>query len=271
MKQISFRGKTFTYDDVLAAMKRFDKESRASFRTKHWATIYAIQYENKLYPPKQIMRLVTGMTKVGNSGKSLNARFEDLGFTVVSLHTNKMETTPISCEPPIESIRFAEETDGLVAHRLRILFQADQASRQVESPDWDALLIEDRQRRVEILGYLQQGKVNDPESLYYTAFIFQHGNCSDHYQLANQVAERALKAGYERARWIYAASLDRYLRSIGEPQKYGTQYIVRANKWELQPFDPTTTDEERRDYNVPALAQLLAHADQMNTKNANQA
>lgn len=76
-----------------------------------------------------------------------------------------------------------------------------------------------------------------------------------------------MNTGYEGARWIYAASLDRYFRSIGEPQKFGTQFIVVNGQWELQPYDPVTTDEERKKYNVPPLAQQLKYAEDMNSKN----
>ena len=178
-----------------------------------------------------------------------------------------MQVSPMPCEPPVESIRFGEEKDETVAQRMRGLFQEDQVSRQSEPIDWDTLNAEDLKRRVEVMRYLQQAEINDPESLYHAAFIFQHGDCPDHYQLANQLAERAMNSGYKRACWIYAASLDRYLRSIGEPQKFGTQFIVIDGQWALQPHNPATTDEERKKYNVPLLAQQLKYAEDINRKN----
>lgn len=87
MKQTTYRGKTFTYDDVLRALERFDAELRATFPDRHWVT-YAIRHNDKDYPPKTIMRLVTGMHKVGSGGKPLNAHFEDLGFEIVTLDEN---------------------------------------------------------------------------------------------------------------------------------------------------------------------------------------
>lgn len=89
MKQITYRGNTFTYDDVLHAMQRFDDDFRRSFPEKRWVT-YAIRHNDRIYPPKQIMRLITGLTKVGSGGKQLNARFEDLGFNIIILDENEV-------------------------------------------------------------------------------------------------------------------------------------------------------------------------------------
>ncbi len=76
---------------------------------------------------------------------------------------------------------------------------------------------------------------------------------SCNFELANQLAERAIELGEDDARWLYAATLDRYLTSQGKPQKYGTQYQNVDGKWVLLPVDPATTDEERAEYRVPPL------------------
>jgi hypothetical protein len=89
MKQTTFLGKIITYDDVLRALERFDSEFRASFPDKRWVT-YAIKHDDKIYPPKQIMRLVTGLPQVGSGGKPVNSRFEDLGFTIITLDENEI-------------------------------------------------------------------------------------------------------------------------------------------------------------------------------------
>ncbi len=108
MKQTSFRGKTITYDDVLHALERFDKELRASFPDKYWVT-YAIKHNDKIYPPKQIMRLATGMAKVGSGGKPVNSRFEDLGFTIITLDEN---------EPFVKDSNLIEDTETEIAFSL---------------------------------------------------------------------------------------------------------------------------------------------------------
>lgn len=166
---------------------------------------------------------------------------------------NSITNSP--CAPAIASISFGEDESPEITARLKQLFEADQAARQTQAIDWERVAREDTNRRFEVLDYLTHGQLTFPESLYYAAFIFQHGNCSDHFQLAHQLAERALDLGYDKAHWIYAATLDRYLLSIGQPQKYGTQFLAQADgRLILQPCDPTTTDEERQRYNVSPLS-----------------
>ena len=81
MNETTFRGKVITYDQVIQAMERFDHELRATFPKRMWVT-YAVEYNNQLYPPKTIIRLVTGGS-VPSGGKPVNSKFEDLGFKVV--------------------------------------------------------------------------------------------------------------------------------------------------------------------------------------------
>jgi hypothetical protein len=163
-----------------------------------------------------------------------------------------------ACDPPVAPIRLADQETPVITARMQALFAADQAARQSTAIDWARISQEDSQRRHETLHYLTTGQISAPESLYFAAFIFQHGNCPEHYELAHELAELALDCGYTRARWISAASLDRSLMSRGLPQKYGTQYIAYGDgPLNLYDYDPATTDEERAAYNVPPLRELL--------------
>ena len=49
----------------------------------------------------------------------------------------------------------------------------------------------------------------------------------------------------------------------GLPQKYGMQFRFANGRWVLHEVDPTTSDEERARWDVPALAGALRRADQM--------
>ena len=142
--------------------------------------------------------------------------------------------------------------------QMLVLFTADQAARQLPmNTDPQTIQMEDTQRRYDVLRYFQSGETWDTQDLVYAAFIFQHGDCSEHYRYANRLAQIALEAGDPNARWIYAATLDRYLMSLGKPQKFGTQYVGTGEDFRLYPVDPSTTDEERAQYNVPPLSEAL--------------
>lgn len=116
----------------------------------------------------------------------------------------------------------------------------------------------DAARREAVRQIAQRGGLQTGADYAAAAMVFQHGDTPADYQQANRYAERAIELGSERGRSLYAASRDRYLRSIGEPQQFGTQYRLESGEWQLvlQPYDPTTTDAERARYNVPPLAQL---------------
>lgn len=94
---------------------------------------------------------------------------------------------------------------------------------------------------------------------YHAALVFQHGVKPSDFKKANKLAKKSMEMGEERAKWMYAASMDRWLLSINKPQKFGTQFIQQKGKdWELsQPIDKTTSDKERAKYNVPPLSKAL--------------
>jgi len=82
----------------------------------------------------------------------------------------------------------------------------------------------DARRRKEVRRLLADGKVQSGEDYYYAAFIFQHGQKPPDYLLAHVLAVTAVSKGFHLAIWLSAASLDRYLHSIRQPQIFGTQF-----------------------------------------------
>lgn len=123
---------------------------------------------------------------------------------------------------------------------------------------------EDALRRDQARALLKAGKLRTGEDFERAAFVLQHGTTSQDYLLAHHLAILALGKGNLRARWIAAATLDRYLHSIGQPQIYGTQFKFPATQGLEQvvvtqePFDRSLVgDEERRDLMVPVLATQL--------------
>lgn len=189
-----------------------------------------------------------------------------------------LDTQGVSCSPNIGTVLIGVKADDAASKRMAQIFKEDQAPRLAGNIDWDKVAREDAARRLEVLKLLQAGRLTTPTDLVGAAFIFQHGNCTDHYLLANKLSAQAIARGerpgatpHPVARWIYAATYDRWLTTQGKPQKYGTQYTTKtktmnACDFELMPYDPTTTDTERAKYGVPALAEALAQADKMSAE-----
>jgi hypothetical protein len=177
----------------------------------------------------------------------------------------------LSCDPVIENIRFDGGSDAKISECLKTLFDEDQrfASEPVDWADPERVLKElgddfikraddeARHHRIEVLHFLQEGKITRAEDLYHAAMIYQHGTCADHFKLANELAERSMTLGYQPARWLYAASCDRYLLAVGRPQQFGTQlHWDKVRGWYMPALDFRTTDEERAKYDVPPIAEL---------------
>ena len=119
----------------------------------------------------------------------------------------------------------------LDGHReMAEMFAADQADRTGPITDWDTVARADAERRRRTRELFDAGQLITKHDFYAAAFIFQHGDAPEDYLLAHALAVRSLGLGMKDAEWIAAASLDRYLQSIGRNQIYGTQYHVPSDE-----------------------------------------
>ncbi len=107
---------------------------------------------------------------------------------------------------------------------LTTLYNVDQSAREGDHIDWAKLSQEDEQRRQAVHHMLDVGEVRTGSDFYHAAMIFQHGQNPDDYLLAHILAMDAVAQGSKEARWLSAATLDRYLLSIWQPQVFGTQF-----------------------------------------------
>lgn len=104
------------------------------------------------------------------------------------------------------------------------------------------------------------GEVRTANDYYYAARLLQHGEQLEHWAQARELALRAAGMGHADARYMAAAALDRWLLRQGKPQKYGTNSVWGKDGWWVGDYDPATTDEERAEWNVPPLAELIDRA-----------
>ncbi|WP_412540993.1 hypothetical protein R8Z50_35370 [Longispora sp. K20-0274] len=147
------------------------------------------------------------------------------------------------------------------------LFRADQREREnhppAGSPEYDALRARDAERRARVAELLAAGEVSTGADHYHAAMIFQHGETPDDIDTAHRLARRAVDLGYRPARWLAAASLDRWLMTLGRAQKYGTQFAPDGTRWRLWDVEPATTDADRLAWDVPSLADQLRRAEEL--------
>ena len=127
-------------------------------------------------------------------------------------------------------------------------------------------------RRAEIRKLLEKGKITTGEDFSDAALIFQHGQTPEEFLFAHVLAVEALIRGGSADKWIAAATLDRYLHAVNQPQVFGTQYPadkaagnapkpqVDPRVWNVQrtqqPYDAKLLpDAVRRDFCVPGVSQ----------------
>jgi hypothetical protein len=79
-------------------------------------------------------------------------------------------------------------------------------------------------RRAEVRKFLEEGKITSGEDFSDAALIFQHGQTAGDFLFAHILAVEGLIRGGAADKWIAAATLDRYLQAVGQPQVFGTQY-----------------------------------------------
>ena len=147
---------------------------------------------------------------------------------------------------------------------IKQLFDEDQSDRRgatsMTPEQWKTISDRDAERRREAHKMLDAGALKTGEDFEDASFIFQHGDTPQDYLLAHILAMAAMEKGDARARWIAAATLDRYLQAVKQPQAFGTQY-----KWtEMKPkphgatqapYDKAlVSDALRRDFCVTTQA-----------------
>jgi len=143
---------------------------------------------------------------------------------------------------------------------MTAIFDEDQAARR----DWPSLTaaqraavgVGDARRRKRTRVLLEAGQLRAGADFRRAAFVFQHGDAADDFLVAHTLALVALATGDPEARWIAAATLDRYLTTIGKPQIYGTQF---DNQLALrEPYNRgLIPDDVRKALNVPTLSEQL--------------
>jgi hypothetical protein len=149
------------------------------------------------------------------------------------------------------------------------MYQHDQEMRAdpAGGQNPDAIIEIGVQNRKQIMKMLKASKLNAADDYYYAAMIFQQGVDSADYKTAIDLATKAYKLDPDHtgARWLAAASKDRYLWSVGKSQWYGTQSNFINGIWTLEPIDRSAvTDEDRARMNVPPLKILLERIQRRN-------
>ena len=178
--------------------------------------------------------------------------------------------------PPVPAVdwdsnrTYAVQAETTTANaEMASIYEEDQKVRQngpSTRTDWEAIEKTDRVRRKRVAALLDAGELHTADDYRKAAFVFQHGERSDDYLLAHTLAIVAVAKGDQGASWIAAASLDRYLQSMRQPQIYGTQFVGAGTATTQKPYNERLiSDALRTELGVPIQA---SQAEQLKTLNS---
>ncbi|MBJ6118804.1 hypothetical protein JAO76_11405 [Pontibacter sp. BT310] len=120
---------------------------------------------------------------------------------------------------------------GNVSDKLAYAYNTDQADRMTIRAYLgflnDSMAKRDSIRLEQVGELYRNSQISKPMDKFYAAFIFHHSNHSSLFEIAQKLAgeaasESELKSDYV-VQWLAKATYDRWMVSLGKPQKYGTQ------------------------------------------------
>jgi hypothetical protein len=153
---------------------------------------------------------------------------------------------------------------------LERLFKEDQDDRKSGATgiDWKVVKPRDDARLKRVKELYAAGRLKTGTDWLNAGFILQHGNEPDDFLLAHEMCIAAVAQGEDKARWLAAASEDRFLRKIGRPQRFGTQWEPgdKPGTFKLAPTDPGVSDALRAALGVPTLAESKSKEKQFDKK-----
>ena len=163
------------------------------------------------------------------------------------------------------------QTNATVAVRrdnteLTRVFEEDQRVRQAKplGPEEPKITRSDADRLALVKQMLANDHVRTTADYFHAALVLQQSPSSTDYLVAHTLA--VLCAAYHNTTclWLSAATLDRYLQSVNQPQIYGSQYLHFNDPPVTQ--QPYTVDvisnSIRSKLGVPGL---IEQAEQLNT------
>lgn len=150
-----------------------------------------------------------------------------------------------------------ENKKSAIASELETLYLEDQADRNASGSDidWEVVSMRDEQREIRVKELLALGSLGNGAEYYRAAMILQHASTPDDFLLAHDLCVIAISKGEQKAKWLAAASMDRFLLSIGRQQRFGTQFLSNKSYRppHLAPVDPSVSDVLRQELDVPTL------------------
>jgi hypothetical protein len=171
-------------------------------------------------------------------------------------------TTPASGQPAAKEEKDSEELSRLYAED-----QADRMPKVGKAIDWAEVGPRDKARLARVKELYGAGKLQTGPDYYHAAMVLQHAPDPSDYLLAHELCVVAVGKGEKRAKWLAAASEDRFLMNIGRPQRFGTQFKADGGgQFRLYTVEEGVSDGLRKELGVPTLEEAEKREGKLNEK-----
>ncbi len=163
-------------------------------------------------------------------------------------------------------------SQNAIGKELEELYKADQAERDDaffnQTPEKiGELIVRDARRRQRVKDIVSKETLGSAEDYYHAAMVLQHGDTPEDFLMAHELATVAAFKGHKQGAWLCASASDRFLHSIGRPQRFGTQFTRKDDgPWTQEPFDRSMNDAIRKEYGVHTIAEQAKKLEEMNKK-----
>lgn len=137
-----------------------------------------------------------------------------------------------------------------VSSELVKMWQADQADRAANS---EKLEKNDAARVRDARKFADKGHLCSPQDKYYAALILYRSDDVDDLKIAYESAKVGMMNHVHSAGYVMAISFDKYQVARGLSQRYGTQIGRDKGKMCIYAVDATATNEERTQFEIPAI------------------
>jgi hypothetical protein len=172
-------------------------------------------------------------------------------------------TRSVSAQPAATADK---NNEGLA--RLYEEDQSDRMPKDGKAIDWAVVAPRDKKRLNRVREVYEESKLITGADYYHVAMVLQHSNKASDHLLAHELCVVAIGKGEERAKWLAAASEDRFLMNIDRPQRFATQYRSTGldGPMLLYKVEDGVTDELRRAFKCPTLKEAKDREAQFNEK-----
>jgi hypothetical protein len=130
----------------------------------------------------------------------------------------------------------------------------------------DAMIRRQNERTVKVKKIIDTKGLKTAQDTFEAAVILVQTDDLDVLKLSETLGLKAAEMGEEKGFRVAAEAIDKQMVKMGVAQRYGTQYVYEPvlKGWRLYPYDPRTTDAERKAMGVQPLDELKKGEDLLN-------